>query len=472
MLRILNNPPIIRVRLKHPDVLTFTYHYAHRLTSKGLFLVVKTPSLPGAQVRFELLLESGDIIFAGIGEITWIKPFPDAKGFYGMIIRFIHLDEGSQEILQLALSQKDASRKEAFDHQKIAEDPLPDDQMETTPFISPWRSENQPTQNDLATNRYHTLQRDMSADESPTEFGVRQNLEATRLLTENKSQLEEENEEENLDEAPTEDIDNQSTKRSISLRPTAAISEYMPTSRNPSLALIEGLAAQKMQARQTSRLPLLDDASDIATRDNLRVGQRPLFSKALANEEDETTDSLLKESFLPKTSKHEALSEEEGASLEFISKHQPNSSGEKSDTPLSMREEPGAAHLLTKELREKPLQKESLPRESRVLATTKEQDSTPQTPSDENLAARREGVNASKHQTDPRTNIRLLLSKPIPVNAAEQDAEMERMAHEAGLADLDSLVGWSKDLIRNMPRTPAQIEQELMALAIASKKLY
>ena len=482
MLRILNNPPIIRVRLKYPDVLAFSYRYAHRLTSKGLFLVVKTPSLPGAQVRFELLLEGGDVVFAGIGEITWIKPFPDSKGFYGMIIRFITLDEGCQEILQLALSQKDAARKEAFDHQKIAEDPLPDDQIETTPFISPRRFGNRaPTQDEPATNRYYALQDHQPAKEPPSDVEPREDLEATWLPAEHERPEESQPDDEAADEfeeAPTEDSNNQRTKKAISLRAAAAIPEHAPTHRNPSLALIEGLAAQQMQPQQRSVLPLNDDPSDITTGDHLSVPKlQGIFGKILSNEDDAPTDSSTKELFI---SKPEALPEDEDESLEFISKrHLP---APQTEPPAPRPAEADREELLITDLRaqEPPPKEENL-----ALATTGElyalptPKAAPNEPPNEDTPP--EEFTSSNTQTkrtrpitpnDPPTSIRIMMAKPIPTNAPEQDAEMERLAQEAGLADLDSLVGWSKDLIKNMPRTPAQIEQELMALAIASKKLY
>jgi hypothetical protein len=493
---LLNNPPIIRVRLKYPDVMAFTYHYAHRLTSKGLFLVVKTPSLPGMQVRFELLLENSEVVFAGIGEITWIKPFPDPKGFYGMIIRFITLDEGCQQILQMALSQKDAVRKEAFDHQKISED-LSDDQIETMPFISPPNLWNHvPAQDDSATSRYYSLQAKQLAEESPTGFGARIDLEATRISPErergeaSRALLDDDE----LEEDPTEDSSNQSTKRAISLRFAAAIPEQAPTSRTPSLALIEGLAAQQMQPRQIDPLPSVDDPSDVTTGDNLSSPKIPWsFGKLLVSEDDAPTDSSTKENFFPvveapKLEAPEADSASEDVSLEFISKRhiqpeshraqarsadsaQPNNEGEELDATAPLSKEPSAT----------PPREESSSWEDLALATTGEQNvlPLPREQVDENLEE--EEMKSSKTQTkrtrritqsDLPTNIRMMMSKPVPTNVSEQDAEMKRLAHEAGLADLDVLVGWSKELIRNMPRTPAQIEQELMALAIASKKLY
>jgi hypothetical protein len=580
MLRIVNNPPIIRVRLKYPDVLSFTYRYAHRLTSKGLFLVVKTPSLPGAQVRFELLLEGGDVVFAGLGEITWIKPFPDSKGFYGMIIRFITLDEGCQEILQLALSQKDASRKDAFDHQKIAEDPLPDDQIDTTPFISK-RNTAPP---EPTTNRYYSLQAN-PALAPQVGFDSSDNLGENWAPAENQSKAFDEEKpsakvapEDDFEEDPTEDTMERRTKRGPSLRSsTAAVPDHAPTHRNPSLVLIEGIAAQQLG-------PRFEDVSDITTGENLGFDKpKPTFNKIIFGDDDVPTDTSTKQFILPKIEgKAEEPPDEEDASLEFISKRPEVSAtqqgsgvaafsygeGQADSTRTPSKAISGSPRSLSKPISERPnlenapwpieaprapsrpISGNALPPLDRAVeiplqrsSKASSSDNLPSAlsiieaesqsgslgpiergeeleatdlasgnagallPKEENSSARNLGFATTDEisifpkakesidealpvpvkefksktetkktrpitQNDPPTNIRILIAKPIPIIASEQDAEMERLAHEAGLADLDALVGWSRELIKGLPKTPAHIERELMALAIASKKLY
>jgi hypothetical protein len=457
MLRIVNNPPIIRVRLKYPDVVSFAHKYSHRFTSKGLFLVVKTPSLPGAQVRFELLLEGGDVVFAGLGEITWIKPFPDSKGFYGMIIRFITLDDGCQEILQLALSHKDSGRKDAFDHQKIAEDQLPDDQVDTTPFISQRRLGLQPEPEDLATNRYPTVQ---AGEPSPQQ---EEKTNAKGTVLENRRPHPEDDDDSLDEEAPTEDSSHK--KRGQRVAPSrGTISDFAPTNKTPSLAIIEGIAAQTFKPRHP--LPPQDDPSDVTTHDNIVVPkiQASIFGKPIALEDDAPTDSSTKEIILPSRLPPPDATQERDEDLDITSLADPEPPKEESLSEETLK--PGKLAALTPPAEEDPSG-------NIAFAITKEQEVPPK------IAAAPLSVevplpmrNRPTGSGNDPTSIRIMVARPIPTHPAEQDIELEKLANEVGLADLDSLVGWSKEVIKNLPRTSVQIERELMALAIAAKKLY
>jgi hypothetical protein len=210
---------LIRVRLRFSSLEELVLQYAPRFTSRGLFLVVRSPSPVGTVARFELLLRGGALAFSGTGEVSWVQDAPDSLGFFGMVLRFITLDPGADVLLERMLAFKDGARRDSFDAREIEEDTMPDDQVDTTPFVSV-RGLSRRTELDPATERLPRLgaglrlrgQRPLGREPAPPDLSQEETaLEATALQE---------------DEGPEEDADlpTQRSARRVPFRTLPAVS--------------------------------------------------------------------------------------------------------------------------------------------------------------------------------------------------------------------------------------------------------
>src|SRR4051794_33366564 len=93
--------PLVRVRLKYPDVDTFTERFAPNVTRGGIFLASRDPRPVGTVVRFEVSLVSGTPVLVGKGRVTWTKAHDPTEPTrpYGMGVQFIELDRASRAVL-------------------------------------------------------------------------------------------------------------------------------------------------------------------------------------------------------------------------------------------------------------------------------------------------------------------------------------------------------------------------------------
>src|SRR5262245_14660342 len=108
-------PTVLRIRLRHRDLPSFVERFAHNVSHGGLFLPSKQPKPVGTEVRFELLLASGETAIKGEGRVAWIKEFDpeEPKAAHGMGIKFTKLVGRSRDVLKRCLDwkAKNAGRK-------------------------------------------------------------------------------------------------------------------------------------------------------------------------------------------------------------------------------------------------------------------------------------------------------------------------------------------------------------------------
>ena len=101
-------PAVLRVKFKHRDLPTFVEKFAHNVSHGGLFLPSRQPKAVGTEVRFELLLATGESAIKGEGRVAWIKEFdPDEpRAAHGMGIKFTKLVGKSRDVLKRCLDWK------------------------------------------------------------------------------------------------------------------------------------------------------------------------------------------------------------------------------------------------------------------------------------------------------------------------------------------------------------------------------
>jgi uncharacterized protein (TIGR02266 family) len=103
----------MKVKLKYADVETFIARYAVNLTRGGVFIATPSPKPVGTLLRFEFVLTGTPSgrplsVLRGEGQVQWTQPYdesaPDRP--YGMGVRFLRLDEESQEVVDRALATR------------------------------------------------------------------------------------------------------------------------------------------------------------------------------------------------------------------------------------------------------------------------------------------------------------------------------------------------------------------------------
>jgi uncharacterized protein (TIGR02266 family) len=103
--------PLVRVRLKYPDVETLVERFSPNVTRGGIFLASREPRPVGALVRFEVSLLSGTAVLAGEGKVTWVKPFDAAAPArpHGMGVSFTRIDPSCREMFRRLVERRETS---------------------------------------------------------------------------------------------------------------------------------------------------------------------------------------------------------------------------------------------------------------------------------------------------------------------------------------------------------------------------
>ncbi len=82
----------------------FVENHAHDVGSGGMFLRSTAPLPPGTLVAFEIRLAGEQAIIAGVGRVVWKRDTPDGQRPAGMGVKFIDVDDPSQEVLDRLLA--------------------------------------------------------------------------------------------------------------------------------------------------------------------------------------------------------------------------------------------------------------------------------------------------------------------------------------------------------------------------------
>ena len=138
--------PLVRVRLKYPDVETFSDRFAPNVTRGGIFLASRDPRPVGTVVRFEVSLVSGTPVLVGKGRVTWTKVYDPAEPNkpYGMGVQFIELEGPSRAVLDRLLRKREPSRPPPLPRPTSSPPPTPSELAKTQRLRHPLRPAPEP----------------------------------------------------------------------------------------------------------------------------------------------------------------------------------------------------------------------------------------------------------------------------------------------------------------------------------------
>jgi molecular chaperone DnaK len=103
--------PLVRVRLKYPDVETLVERFSPNVTRGGIFLASREPRAVGSLVRFEVSLLTGTSVLAGEGKVTWVKPFDPAAPArpHGMGVSFTRIDPSCRDMFRRLVERRETN---------------------------------------------------------------------------------------------------------------------------------------------------------------------------------------------------------------------------------------------------------------------------------------------------------------------------------------------------------------------------
>ncbi|MDX1631412.1 MAG: TIGR02266 family protein, partial [Thermoanaerobaculia bacterium] len=108
--------------LKFKEFRGFITEYSANISPGGMFIITESPQEPGSVFDFEFRLADDDFqIIHGLGEVVWVREEsggPDRPR--GMGIRFLHLDEGSRELIEKMVEEHVRSGGTPFDLDRAA----------------------------------------------------------------------------------------------------------------------------------------------------------------------------------------------------------------------------------------------------------------------------------------------------------------------------------------------------------------
>ena len=107
--------PLVRVRLKYPDVDTLVERFSPNVTRGGIFLASRDPKPVNTEIRFEVSLLGGTAVLSGEGKVTWVKPFDPAAPArpHGMGVSFTKIDPVCRDMLRRLVERREAVAKAA-----------------------------------------------------------------------------------------------------------------------------------------------------------------------------------------------------------------------------------------------------------------------------------------------------------------------------------------------------------------------
>ncbi len=113
-------PPESQFNLRFDKFSTFVEEYTSFLSLGGMFLKTQKPRPVGTLVSFDIKLSDSFRLFAGLGEVVWMRPREEGPGRpAGMGIRFQALDEKGRELVLKILEEQVKGGGEPFDVDEI-----------------------------------------------------------------------------------------------------------------------------------------------------------------------------------------------------------------------------------------------------------------------------------------------------------------------------------------------------------------
>jgi uncharacterized protein (TIGR02266 family) len=108
--------PMVRIRLKCPDVDSFADKYHADVNPAGIFVRTRSPLGAGTSISFDFRLADDRCLFRGSGVVVWSRPDETLAPLLdpGMMLSFDELREGTRENFDYVLARR-RSMEEAAD---------------------------------------------------------------------------------------------------------------------------------------------------------------------------------------------------------------------------------------------------------------------------------------------------------------------------------------------------------------------
>jgi uncharacterized protein (TIGR02266 family) len=107
--------PIVRVRLRYPNLDAFVEKFAPNVTRGGIFLASRETRAIGEKIRFEVSLVDGHVALSGEGKVSWAKPYNPSEPHkpFGLGVQFTSVDPSTRPLLDRLLERRTAIGKKA-----------------------------------------------------------------------------------------------------------------------------------------------------------------------------------------------------------------------------------------------------------------------------------------------------------------------------------------------------------------------
>ena len=91
----------LNVRYKSATVDEFIENHSYDVSKGGIFIKTPTPFPPGTLLKFEIRIAGDKAVISGVGRVVWKREASQASTEMpaGMGVKFIDLDEASEEII-------------------------------------------------------------------------------------------------------------------------------------------------------------------------------------------------------------------------------------------------------------------------------------------------------------------------------------------------------------------------------------
>ena len=103
-------PVVLRIKLRYDDVESMVQRFAPNVGKSGLFLPTKAPQPIGTEVKFELRLNTDQVVLVGLGRVKSMTPADPAqpKLAFGNSIELMRVSPQGRDLIMKMLARRRA----------------------------------------------------------------------------------------------------------------------------------------------------------------------------------------------------------------------------------------------------------------------------------------------------------------------------------------------------------------------------
>ncbi|HEY5934873.1 MAG TPA: hypothetical protein VIU61_09565, partial [Kofleriaceae bacterium] len=103
-------PVVLRIKLRYDDLDTMVQRFAPNVGKSGLFLPTKAPQPMGTEVKFELRLNTDQVVLVGLGRVKSVQPFDELnpKLAFGNSIELMRVSPQGRDLIMKMLARRRA----------------------------------------------------------------------------------------------------------------------------------------------------------------------------------------------------------------------------------------------------------------------------------------------------------------------------------------------------------------------------